>query len=148
MKGLNKAVNLFAITLLFAANAQATISWDDAKTQVIKKAETVIKDYDKELCTTTLPMYETITSEGNEEAWDIVKEIIDKVADSAIYKKAYDNPTDTILWSELIIQASMLVGQKIAATAEKDMMKVMALSMKTGAIIGTYFEVLKDDLKA
>jgi hypothetical protein len=146
MKGLNKLLNLFAITLLFST-VYAELSWDDAKAQILKKAETISKDYDAELCPNTLPIYSAITSEENAEAWDIAKEIIDDVIKTAIYKKASETPNDNVLKSETIIQASMLIGQKISARTQKDMVKTIALSIKTGAIIGSYFELLFDSLK-
>ncbi len=148
MKRISTSLNLFAVVLLFSSAAHAKLSWNDAKDKIISKAEHVTKNYDKELCPTVMPMYEAITSKDNKEAWDIVKEMVDSVQDSKIFKEACAHPTDDILWQELIVQASMATGQKVAIVAGKDMMKIMSLSIKAGAIIGTYFEVLRDDLKA
>jgi len=146
MQGFNKAVNLFAFALLLTPLAQAELKWDDAKAQITKKAETVVNDYGTELCPNTIPMYEAITSEENAEAWDIAKEIIDETAQSTIYKKACEKPTDNVLKSETIIHASMLIGQKVSALAQNDMMKTIAVSMKVGAIVGSYFELLFESL--
>ena len=148
MKRISRSLNLFAVVLLCSSAAHAKLSWNDAKDKIVSKADHVIKNYDKELCPTIMPVYEAITSKDNEEAWDIAKEVVESFQDTKIFKEACANPTDDILRSELIIQASMAGGQKVASAAGKDIMKIMALSMKTGAIIGIYFEVLRDDLKA
>ena len=150
MKRISTSLNLFAVILLCSSAAHAKLSWDDAKDKIVSKAEHVIKNYDKELCPTVMPMYEAITSKDNKEAWDIAKETIDSdsVQNSKIFKKACANSTDNILWQELTIQTSMQLGQKVATVAGKDIMKMMTLNMKTAGILMIYFEMLREDLKA
>lgn len=141
-KTLLTAYALLNLTSLLAGHEK--LSWHDARKAILKKAETIVKKYDPEICIwTTRTTQLLLSDEYDTQAWQLAKRVIEDIVPTLpVYRQVVENPQDDIFWQELFMQAMLIAGQE--ANQEVNSFEFGA---KVGAIIDSYIDIFKKILR-